>query len=665
MPSAVRFNSLIHEKSPYLLQHARNPVNWYPWGDEAFEKAKREDKPVFLSIGYSTCHWCHVMAEECFEDEEVAGALNRDFISIKVDREERPDVDGYYMEVCQRMTGSGGWPLSVFLDSEGKAFFAGTYFPKHDRPGMSGFLTLLGQIATLWKTDRNRIAGAAERIGREAVSHAQSPAPVDENMPERVFLELERRFDAKYGGFSGAPKFPSPQNLLFLLRFYAAAGKEKALNMCEKTLGCMRRGGIYDQIGFGFCRYSTDSRWLVPHFEKMLSDNALLCMAYTECWQITGKEEYRRTAEEILSYLTGRMQSENGGFYTAEDADSEGVEGKYYTFTPEELRQALGPDEKEFSRLFGITEEGNFEGKNIPNLLSGGIPENRREFAEACRRKVLACRSGRVPPFLDDKILPSRTGLAVAALSLAARAFGEEAYLRKARGAADFVLENMTARDGSLIAVYREGPSRAPGFAEDYAFFLWGLLELYEAGREPCRLESALRLEKVFAERFEDRENGGFYSAEAGAVRSPARGKEIWDSSMPSANAVHAFQLVRLARLADRPELEKRAARILEAFPLELSRAPAACPTAAGAVLYLRGGGTDVTLTARDETELAPFYGAIHSGYFPFLTARTNPANFGAGRENNGPRAYVCAGRRCYSPVDDADQLLRLIHGKK
>lgn len=565
MPNAVRSNSLIHEKSPYLLQHAQNPVNWYPWGDEAFEKAKREDKPVFLSIGYSTCHWCHVMAEECFEDEEVAGALNRDFISIKVDREERPDVDGYYMDVCQRMTGSGGWPLSVFLDSEGKAFFAGTYFPKHDRPGMSGFLTLLGQIAMLWKTDRNRIAGAAERIGREAVSHAQSPAPVDENMPERVFLELERRFDAKYGGFSGAPKFPSPQNLLFLLRFYAAAGKEKALNMCEKTLGCMRRGGIYDQIGFGFCRYSTDSRWLVPHFEKMLSDNALLCMAYTECWQITGKEEYRRTAEEILSYLTGRMQSENGGFYTAEDADSEGVEGKYYTFTPEELRQALGPDEKEFSRLFGITEEGNFEGKNIPNLLSGGIPENRREFAEACRRKVLACRSGRVPPFLDDKILPSRTGLAVAALSLAARAFGEEAYLRKARGAADFVLENMTARDGSLIAVYREGPSRSPGFAEDYAFFLWGLLELYEAGREPCRLESALRLEKVFAERFEDRENGGFYSAEAGAVRSPraARKSGIPPCRPPTPSTRSSWSVLPVWRTgrnwkSARPEFWKR-----------------------------------------------------------------------------------------------------------
>lgn len=665
MDSNKKPNRLIHEKSPYLLQHAYNPVDWYPWGDAAFEKAKREDKPVFLSIGYSTCHWCHVMERECFEDEEVAAALNRGFVSIKADREERPDVDGYYMEICQRMTGSGGWPLSIFLDPEGGAFFAGTYFPKQDRPGMAGFLTLLKRISTLWRTDRAQIAGLSERVRRETAPRTQIPAPVDGHLPERAFHALEQSFDEKYGGFSGAPKFPSPQNLLFLLRWYAASGDQKALKMCETTLTQMRRGGICDQIGFGFCRYSTDGHWLIPHFEKMLSDNALLCIVYTECWQATGKRGYRRAAEEILSYLTGRMQSENGGFYTAEDADSEGVEGKYYAFTPEELHPVLGSDAEEFCRLYGITGRGNFEGKSIPNLLLGEIPEDRRDFADSCRRRVLEYRSRRVPPFLDDKILVSRTGLAVAAFSTAARAFGKEKYLEGARRAAEFVMENMLREDGSLLSVYRNGPSNTPGFADDYAFFLWGLLELYEACREPVWLDRALRLEGVFAERFEDGENGGFFLSESGASRSLARSKEIVDSSLPSANAVHALQLIRLSRLAGEPALEERAARTLEAFPLEFSRIPVACPTAASAVLYLRGGGTDVTLTAAEEKDLRPMIAALQDGYRPFLTVRVNPENFNGGKANGGPRAYVCSGHTCFPPVDDPESLRRLVDRKK
>jgi uncharacterized protein YyaL (SSP411 family) len=656
-------NRLIREKSPYLLQHAQNPVDWYPWGDEAFEKAAREDKPVFLSIGYSTCHWCHVMERECFEDEEAAAALNRGFVSIKVDREERPDVDDYYMEICERMTGSGGWPLSVFLDPEGRAFFAGTYFPKLDRPGMIGFLTLLRKVEDLWKTDRARIAGFAESIQRETKPRAQAPEPVDGRLPERVFHALEQSFDEKFGGFSAAPKFPVPQDLLFLLRWYAASGDRKALRMCETTLTRMRRGGICDQIGFGFCRYSTDERWLIPHFEKMLSDNALLSIAYTECWQATGKYEYRRAAEEILSYLTGRMQADNGGFYTAEDADSEGEEGRYYTFTPEELRPVLGPDAGEFCRLFGISERGNFEGKSVPNLLSGGISEERRAFADSCRSRVLKYRDRRVPPFLDDKILASRTGMAVAALSAAARAFGEQKYLAGARRAADFVLKNMIREDGSLAAVYRDGPSSAPGFADDYAFFLWGLLELYEACREPVWLDCALRLEDVFAERFRDREHGGVFLSGTGTVRSPVRRKEIADSSLPSANAVHAYQLIRLSRLAGKPKLEELAVRTLEAFPLEFSRMPAACPTAASAALYLHGGGEDVTLTAGEKTDLNPMIAVLQNGYRPFLTFRVNPGNFCT--EKGKPKAYVCTGRTCFPPTGDPAVLRRLLNGKK
>ena len=658
-------NRLIGEKSPYLLQHAHNPVDWFPWGDEAFEKAKAEDKPVFLSVGYSTCHWCHVMERECFEDVEVASVLNQSFVSVKVDREERPDVDGYYMEICQRMTGSGGWPLSVFLDPEGRAFFAGTYFPKHDLPGMAGFLTLLQKINTLWRTDRARVADFAERVRSETEPRSQHPAPVSGLLPERVFHALEQNFDPQYGGFSGAPKFPSPQNLLFLLRWYAVTGNEAALHMCTSTLTRMRRGGICDQIGFGFSRYSTDGLWLIPHFEKMLSDNALLSLAYTECWQVTGKHFYRRAAEEILSYLTGRMQAENGGFYTAEDADSEGMEGKYYAFTTKELHQVLGQDAGEFCRLFGITKEGNFEEKSIPNLLGGTVPEKRREFAESCRRRVLDYRDRRVPPFLDDKILASRTGLAVAALSAAARAFGEEKYLKPARRAAEFVLRDMVGEDGSLVSVFRGGPSAAPGFSEDYAFFIWGLVELYEATREQQWLRRALGLERVFSDRFEDRENGGFFLSEKRAVRSPSRFREILDSSLPSANAVHAYQLIRLSRLAGEPKLEARAVRTLEAFPLEFSRMPAACPTAASAVLYLRAGGTDVTLTSAEEKDLKPMFDVLSEGYRPFLTVRVNPENFTGEREWGKPRAYVCAGHHCFPPAADAQTLLRLIAQKK
>ena len=658
-------NRLIREKSPYLRQHAHNPVDWYPWGDEAFERAKAEDKPVFLSIGYSTCHWCHVMARECFEDEEVAAALNRGFVSVKVDREERPDVDAHYMEVCQLMTGSGGWPLSVFLEPDGRAFFAGTYFPKYDRPGMTGFLTLLERVGKLWKDDRARIGEWAGRVGSAAERGPGKPAPVDDMLPERVFEALERSFDGRCGGFSGAPKFPSAQNLLFLLRYFSAAGNEKALWMCERTLSAMRRGGISDQIGFGFSRYSTDERWLIPHFEKMLSDNALLCTAYAECWQATGRPEYRRTAEELLTYLTGRMRAENGGFYTAEDADSEGEEGKYYTFTPAELREVLGPDAEEFCGYFGIAEEGNFEGRSVPNLLSGEIPEGRREFAERCRRKVLAYRDRRVPPFLDDKVLPSLNGLAVGALSAAGRAFGEERYLAAARETASFVLRNMTAPDGSLWSVWRDGPKEAPAFAEDYAFLILGLTSLYEAVREPEWLEAALKLEKIFSDRFEDRENGGFYSSEAGAERAPARRKEIWDSGRPSANAVHAYNLIRLSRLSGDGALEERAVRTLEAFSRELSRAPAACPSAASAVLYLRGGGTDVTLTAADEEDLLPMARVLETGYRPFLTVRVNPEGPDAPAGRGGPQARVCTGRACLPPVSSAGELERLLDSKR
>jgi len=429
-------NKLISEKSPYLLQHAHNPVDWYPWGDEAFAKAKAEDKPIFLSIGYSTCHWCHVMERECFEDEEVAALLNQGFVSIKVDREERPDIDSVYMNVCQAMTGSGGWPLTVFLTPEGHPFFAGTYFPKHSRYGGVGFVELLKAIREKWAENREELEGLGKEI-MDRIAAQMNESSLGEPNSELLhggYRSLEKSFDPVYGGFGGAPKFPTPHHLLFLLRYWKRFQKPPALEMVEKTLLAMYCGGIFDHIGFGFSRYSTDRQWLVPHFEKMLYDNALLSLAYLEAYQATGKAFYAKVARDIFTYILRDMTSPEGGFYTAEDADSEGVEGKFYLWTPDEVKDVLGADDGEyFCGLYDITEKGNFEGKNILNLLDKmpelsldgviGPDEAERgnplknERVDALRNKLFAAREKRVHPFKDDKILTSWNGLMIASLA--------------------------------------------------------------------------------------------------------------------------------------------------------------------------------------------------------------------------------------------------------
>jgi uncharacterized protein YyaL (SSP411 family) len=488
-------NRLAGEKSPYLLQHAENPVDWYPWGEEAFSKASREEKPIFLSIGYSTCHWCHVMERESFEQKDVAELLNRSFVSIKVDREERPDIDQVYMKVCQAITGRGGWPLSIFMWPDRKPFYAGTYFPKRSRMGMPGFMEIAGKIAELWSSERgqlNRISGEIMRAVAAGTKSLESPRRFPgPDLLDMTSRELARSFDPVWGGFGNAPKFPNPHDLIFLTRLHKRNPTSDSLEMAEKTLSCMRSGGIFDQIGFGFHRYSVDEKWLVPHFEKMIYDQALLALAYNEAFLATGDERHAKVVKEIFEYVTREMQSPEGGFYCAQDADSEGKEGAFFTWTPSQVVGVLGKDAGDiFCRAYGITPEGNFEeGRSIPHIprtfevLAGNLGMGLAELEELLedgRRRLFEVREKRVHPLKDDKILVAWNGLMIAALARGSQSLGDLSYAQAAVGAANFIIERMRTATGRLYRRYRHGEVANPGYADDYALLIWGLLDLYE-----------------------------------------------------------------------------------------------------------------------------------------------------------------------------------------
>lgn len=549
-------NRLAHEKSPYLLQHAHNPVDWYPWGDEAFEKARRENKPVFVSIGYSTCHWCHVMERESFEDRETAELLNRYFVSIKVDREERPDIDAVYMAVCQAMTGQGGWPLSVFLTPDKQPFFVGTYFPKKTRYGMPGFGNLLQAIAKQWRDEPQKLldTGASVVLQMQAEEQlAGVEAVPDRSLANLAVRQFAARFDEEHGGFGDAPKFPSAHNLLFLLRHAALENDGQAREMAVTTLRQMARGGLFDQIGGGFSRYSTDEKWLAPHFEKMLYDNALLVMAYLEAWQSTGEAFFKEVAERTLGYVQREMTAEGGAFYAAQDADSEGEEGKYYLFTPAELERLLGKEAaRRFCAWYDITERGNFEGRSIPNLLRNPRYAEPDQEIQALRETVLAYRAGRMRLHLDDKVLTSWNALMIAAFARAGRILNEPAYRRAAEDAAGFLLQNLSQGD-RLFVRYRDGERAVPGHAEDYAFFAWALLELYGATFNPAYLQRAARFAETLLEQFYDSENGGVYFYAADAEALFLRPKECYDGAMPSGNSAAAWVFARLFQLTASP----------------------------------------------------------------------------------------------------------------
>ena len=682
-------NRLANEKSPYLLQHAENPVNWYPWGEEAFQKARKEDKPIFLSIGYATCHWCHVMAHESFEDEEVARILNKYFIAIKVDREERPDVDNIYMSVCQAMTGSGGWPLSILMTPEAKPFFAGTYFPKVGRLGMTGLMDILTQIATMWEEDRERLLRASQEITNHITirpgSEKSGPMLGSEAL-KKGYEQLRDSFDPQNGGFSISPKFPTPHQLTFLLRWYKQSCDSKTLEMVEKTLEAMRRGGIFDQIGFGFHRYSVDAKWLVPHFEKMLYDQAMLAMAYTEAYQVTGRESFAQVAHEIFSYVSRDMTAPEGGFYSAEDADSEGKEGLFYIWTPKEVKDQLGEKLGDLvCRFYDITESGTFEeGLSIPHMPLSlkafaeieGISLTKLETTlEDARARLFEVRKSRVHPLKDDKILTSWNGLMIAAFAKGYQVFADQAYAESATRAADFILENLKTTSGRLLRRYRQGDAAYPGYLDDYAFLVWGLIELYEATFEVSYLEEAIALNSAMIEIFWDKQDGGLYFTGKGNEQLITRTKEIYDGALPSGNSVAALNLLRLGRMTGKVDLEQRAEKLIHAFSAQVKAHPAAYTQLLSALDFLLGPGQEIVIAGGPATKTTlEMVRAVQKKFLPHKVLLFRPQGPVGNRlfssspfveamvpVNQQPTVYVCEQYTCQAPITDVGDLEKIL----
>ena len=566
-------NHLKNATSPYLLQHAENPVDWYPWCKQAFEKAKSEDKPIFLSIGYSTCHWCHVMAHESFEDKKTAEILNQYFVSIKIDREERPDIDSVYMSVCQAFTGSGGWPMSIFMTWDKKPFFAGTYFPPKSHYGMPGFPDLLDVIVSQWNNNRRKLLQSAEQI----ITHLKSAESGDKNIDDEELIKramqiFSESFDEINGGFSSAPKFPTPHNLLFLMLYAKHKQDSDALKMAEKTLLQMRKGGIFDHIGYGFSRYSTDKYFLAPHFEKMLYDNALLIIAYSAAYYLTNNEIYLDTAEKTTEYILREMTSADGGFYSAQDADSEGVEGKYYTFTLDEIINVLGEEKgKRFAESFDITSNGNFEGVNILNLLKSNDLES--DFSEEIH-KLYDYRKKRTNLHLDNKILLSWNSLMIAALSMFYRVSRNEKYLNAVVNAQKFIEENMC--DGvQLFTSWRDGKHSEKSFLDDYAFYIASLIELYNSTLDKIYLEKAERFCDEAVRQFEDCQRDGFYLCEASYTEIFMNPKETYDGAIPSGNSVMAYNFVRMFQLTENEKYRKLTEKQFEFLSVQAQDYPA------------------------------------------------------------------------------------------
>ncbi len=682
-----KFNHLIHEKSPYLLQHAENPVDWYPWKEKAFEKAREEDKPIFLSIGYATCHWCHVMAHESFEDDEIAELLNRNFVSIKVDREERPDIDQVYMSVCQALTGQGGWPLTIFMTPERVPFFAGTYFPKTGRMGMIGFADLLGRIANLWATDRQRVVQQGEEI-RRAVQRQGEPVsggPLTSEALHKGYQQLARSFDETWGGFGKAPKFPTPHHLTFLLRCYRRTGELQARRMVEITLERMRRGGIFDQVGLGFHRYSVDEKWLIPHFEKMLYDQALLAMAYTEAYQVFGNEEFEKTARETFAYVLRDMTSAQGGFYSAEDADSEGQEGRFYFWTPEEVLRHLGEDVGNlFCRFYGISAQGNFEGASVPHVnqewdeFARREGRDRRELEEIlkdAREKLFQVREERVHPLKDDKIITSWNGLMIAAMAKGYQVFHDPAFSQISCQAADFILQNLRSSSGRLHRRYRLGERAIPGFLEDYAFLVWGLIELYEAIFEARYLEEAVLLNETMIDLFWDKEKGGFYFSGRDHEPLISRPKEVYDGATPSGNSVAALNLLRLARMTGRVDWETKADQMVRVFSQAVAETPIAYTQFLNFLDFFLGPSREIVIAGDPESEeTRAMIRTVQQGFHPnkvlLLRAEGDPGNkipqlcpfTSEMRPVEGKTtAYLCERYSCLSPVTDLSALQKAL----
>ncbi len=683
-PEISKPNHLISEKSPYLLQHAHNPVDWYPWGDEAFQKALQEDKPVFLSVGYSTCHWCHVMAHESFEDPDVAALMNRAFVCIKVDREERPDIDGIYMAAAMGMTGRGGWPLTIIMTADKKPFFAATYLPKHGRFGQAGLMELIPKIEELWRNNRPELQSSANKITDYLRQNQAAASPSEElnaSALRGAYQGLASIFDSQNGGFGTSPKFPTPHNLLFLLRYWRRYNDAESLQMVEATLQAMRSGGIYDHVGFGFHRYSTDSGWLVPHFEKMLYDQALLSLAYTEAHLATGKEEYARTAGEILEYVLRDMTSEQGGFYTAEDADSEGEEGRFYLWTAAELKELLEKDEFNLAiRIFELYENGNFEGgRNIIRQRSSfpdaaavlkRSEQELRDRWELIRLKLFAARDKRIRPLRDEKVLTDWNGLMMVALCRAAQALHEPRYAAAAQKAADNLLKEMRTPEGRLLHRYKDGPG-IQGNLDDYAFLIWGLIDLYETVFDARYLQAALELNGSMLEHFWDDVSGGLFFSPDDGDDVLVRRKEIYDGAIPSGNSVAMLNLLRLSHLSGRADAEEKAHALSQAFASTAIGQPLGHTMLMCALDFALGPSFEVAVVgARDDAATSRLLHALRSRFLPnkvvILVSGAEIRQMveytrGLSQQDGKATAYVCSGHSCQMPTTDPDRLLQLL----
>jgi uncharacterized protein len=624
-------NRLANETSPYLRQHAGNPVDWYPWGDEALRAAREQDRPIFLSIGYSACHWCHVMEHESFENDEIAGLMNRWFVSVKVDREERPDLDQIYMNAVIALSGRGGWPMSVFLTPDLKPFFGGTYWPPDSRMGMPGFRDVLAKVAEAWESNRDRVLQGADELTQAVV---QMGGPVGErgepaeDLLRNAMNALLRSADRQHGGFGGAPKFPHPMDLRLLLHCWKRFGNDDALSVVRMSLDKMARGGIYDHLGGGFHRYSTDAHWLVPHFEKMLYDNALLVPVYLEVHQATGDDDFARVVCETLDYVLREMTSPEGGFYSTQDADSEGVEGKFFVWSEDEIVQHLGSDDARlFNYCYDVTPRGNWEGHNILNRVKThaqaakmlGVAEDElSQVLHRCREKLLAVRSQRVAPGRDEKVLVSWNGLMIAALSRGAQALGEPRYADAARNAADFLLQNLRDESGRLRHGWKDGRATLNGYLDDYACLIDGLVELHQTVFDPRYLDEAAALAGTMRARFYDETDGGFFYTSDDHERLIARYKDSQDNATPSGNAMAATALLKLARITACGEFEELAVRTLETLAGQLEQHPMSSGQALLAVDFLLGPTKEIVIVDGDDPEeVAAVTAAVHSVYVP------------------------------------------------
>ena len=690
-------NRLADEKSPYLLQHAGNPVDWYPWGEEAFEAAHELDRPIFLSIGYATCHWCHVMERESFEDEQVARLMNETFVNVKVDREERPDIDGIYMAVAQMATGQGGWPLTVVMTPDRLPFFSGTYFPRESRFGRPGMVDLVPRIGQLWKTRRRDLLESAASIQRQLQKLGAIPPAETSPGPEtlaRGFDELAREFDPTHGGFGRAPKFPTPHRLMFLLRYWRRTGNEEALQIVERTLDAMRDGGVFDQLGFGFHRYSTDRAWLLPHFEKMLYDQALLCLAYVEAHQATGQPRHAQVAEHVLEYVVRDLVDPSGGFHSAEDADSEGEEGRFYLWSDDEFRAVVGPENSDLAAAaWGVLPRGNFTdeatgerpGTNIlhrprppavrADEAGPGGSEREVRLNEA-RLRLFDRRERRVRPSRDDKVLTDWNGLMIAALARASTALAGRRFLEAGERAADFLWRTMW-KDGRLLHRYRDGDADIDGNLDDYAFLAWAEIELHQATLEPEHLRRAKLLTDVMLERFREPGSPGLYFTPEDRSDLIVRRKEVYDGAVPSGNSVALNNLLRLARLTADPAYEQAASEIAIAFAPLVEAHPSAYSWYLSGLEFAVDGGRELVIEGDPSSDaFQSMLAAARAGFRPHLVTLVRAAGTAtAGLEEVAPftaafrgkpgadaTAWLCRGQVCERPVTTVEELEALLN---